>query len=143
LAQRKVLGRNRSDADERSEALLRRVGLAVHVKKYPHQLSGGQQQRGAIARSLAMNPVAMLFDEPTSALDPEMIGEVLDVMISLANEGMTMVVVSHEMTFARKVAKQVAFMDAGNIVHQLPTDQFFSDPPSERVRLFLKTTLSH
>jgi len=143
LAQRKVLGRNRSDADERSEALLRRVGLAVHVKKYPHQLSGGQQQRGAIARSLAMNPVAMLFDEPNSALDPEMIGEVLDVMISLANEGMTMVVVSHEMTFARKVAKQVAFMDAGNIVHQLPTDQFFSDPPSERVRLFLKTTLSH
>ena len=116
LAQRKVLGRSASQARAKSLALLERVGMQAHAHKYPSQLSGGQQQRVAIARALAMDPIAMLFDEPTSALDPEMVTEVLDVMVSLAREGMTMMCVTHEMGFARKVANRVIFMDGGSIV---------------------------
>ena len=143
LAPRRVLGVLRSEADSQGMALLRRVGLALHAQKYPGQLSGGQQQRGAIARSLAMNPAAMLFDEPTSALDPEMIQEVLDVMMELAAEGMTMIVVTHEMGFARAVADRVLFMDDGSIIADRPTDEFFDNPPSERARAFLSKTMSH
>ncbi|MGC1259634.1 MAG: amino acid ABC transporter ATP-binding protein, partial [Jannaschia helgolandensis] len=128
LAQEKVLGRGRKEAVVRAEKLLTRVGMEDHAKKYPSQLSGGQQQRIAIARSLAMDPIAMLFDEPTSALDPEMIKEVLDVMIELAQEGMTMMVVTHEMGFARKVADRVIFMDEGAIVEDRPTNDFFDNP---------------
>ena len=143
LAQEKVLGRSRSEAVARSEKLLARVGMADHVKKYPSQLSGGQQQRIAIARSLAMDPIAMLFDEPTSALDPEMIKEVLDVMVELAQEGMTMMVVTHEMGFARKVADRVIFMDEGAIIEDRPTTEFFDNPESERAKDFLSKILNH
>ena len=137
LAQVKVLGRSKDEALERGLKYLDRVGLLAHQDKFPSQLSGGQQQRVAIARALAMDPVAMLFDEPTSALDPEMIGEVLDVMVGLAQEGMTMMVVTHEMGFARKVADRIVFMDHGSIVEDSPKDEFFSAPRSERAREFL------
>jgi glutamate/aspartate transport system ATP-binding protein len=119
------------------------VGLAAHGDKHPGQLSGGQQQRVAIARALAMDPVCMLFDEPTSALDPEMINEVLDVMVELAREGMTMMCVTHEMGFARKVADRVVFMDEGRILEDAPTAEFFERPRSERSRLFLSKILTH
>ena len=143
LAQTKVLGRPESEAKQRGLQLLNRVGLDPHKDKYPGQLSGGQQQRVAIARALAMDPIAMLFDEPTSALDPEMINEVLDVMVELANEGMTMMVVTHEMGFARKVADRVIFMDAGTIVEDCTRDEFFSDMGnrSERAQHFLSKIL--
>jgi glutamate/aspartate transport system ATP-binding protein len=137
LAQVKVLGRSKEEAIARGLKYLDRVGLLAHQDKFPSQLSGGQQQRVAIARALAMDPVAMLFDEPTSALDPEMIGEVLDVMAGLAQDGMTMMVVTHEMGFARKVADRIVFMDHGRIVEDTPKDQFFSAPQSERAREFL------
>jgi glutamate/aspartate transport system ATP-binding protein len=137
LAQVKVLGRSKAEAVERGLAYLDRVGLLAHQDKYPNQLSGGQQQRVAIARALAMDPVAMLFDEPTSALDPEMIGEVLDVMVGLAQDGMTMMVVTHEMGFARKVADRIVFMDHGRIVEDTPKDAFFTAPQSDRAREFL------
>ncbi|MFC0254090.1 amino acid ABC transporter ATP-binding protein [Massilia consociata] len=137
LAQVKVLGRSKEQALEHGLAYLDRVGLLAHKDKFPSQLSGGQQQRVAIARALAMDPVAMLFDEPTSALDPEMIGEVLDVMVGLAQDGMTMMVVTHEMGFARKVADRIVFMDHGSIVEDSPTEAFFSAPRSERAREFL------
>jgi glutamate/aspartate transport system ATP-binding protein len=143
LAPRRVLGLSRPEAESRGMALLRRVGLGLHAQKYPSQLSGGQQQRGAIARSLAMGPAAMLFDEPTSALDPEMIQEVLDVMTELASEGMTMIVVTHEMGFARAVADRVLFMDDGRIIMDGPTDEFFDSPPSERARAFLSKCIGH
>jgi glutamate/aspartate transport system ATP-binding protein len=143
LAQQKVLGRGRDEAIAKAERLLLRVGLEAHAQKFPGQLSGGQQQRVAIARALAMDPICMLFDEPTSALDPEMITEVLDVMIALAREGMTMMVVTHEMGFARKVAHRVVFMDSGEIVEDAPTTDFFEKPRSERAQLFLSKILSH
>ena len=143
LAQIKVLGRNPKAAEEKGMKLLERVGLGAHAQKYPGQLSGGQQQRVAIARALAMNPIAMLFDEPTSSLDPEMINEVLDVMVTLAKEGMTMIVVTHEMGFARKVANRVVFMDKGEIVEDAPTAEFFGKPRSERAQLFLSKILQH
>jgi glutamate/aspartate transport system ATP-binding protein len=143
LAQLKVLGRDTAEADARATKLLERVGLAAHADKFPGQLSGGQQQRVAIARALAMDPICMLFDEPTSALDPEMIGEVLDVMVELAREGMTMMVVTHEMGFARKVAHRVIFMDQGEIVEDAPAAQFFAAPASERARTFLARILHH
>ena len=143
LGQMKVLGRSRADASAKSEALLKRVGMSTHAGKFPGQLSGGQQQRVAIARGLAMDPVAMLFDEPTSALDPEMINEVLDVMVRLAHEGMTMMVVTHEMGFARKVAHRVIFMDNGEIVEDAPKDAFFGSPRSERAQVFLSKILQH
>ncbi len=143
LAQVKVLGRSREEANAKSNALLKRVGMEEHSAKFPGQLSGGQQQRIAIARGLAMDPIAMLFDEPTSALDPEMINEVLDVMVELAQEGMTMMVVTHEMGFARKVAHRVIFMDAGEIVEDAPKEEFFGSPRSERAQLFLSKILHH
>ncbi len=143
LAQMKVLGRSREEATERGLALLDRVGLLKHASKHPGQLSGGQQQRVAIARALAMDPVCMLFDEPTSALDPEMINEVLDVMVGLAREGMTMMVVTHEMGFARKVADRVVFMEAGEILEDAKKDEFFNSPRSERAQQFLSKILSH
>lgn len=143
LAQEKVLKRRHDEAVARSEKLLARVGMADHAHKYPSQLSGGQQQRIAIARSLAMDPIAMLFDEPTSALDPEMIKEVLDVMVELAHEGMTMMVVTHEMGFARKVADRVIFMDEGAIIEDRPTADFFDNPESDRAKDFLSKILSH
>ncbi len=143
LAQEKVLGRSRGEATAKGMALLERVGLKDQAEKYPGQLSGGQQQRVAIARALAMDPIAMLFDEPTSALDPEMINEVLDVMVALAKDGMTMMVVTHEMGFARKVAHRVVFMDKGEIVEDAPTDDFFGKPRSERAQLFLSKILHH
>lgn len=143
LAQEKVLKRSRSEAEERAQKLLARVGMSDHSAKYPSQLSGGQQQRIAIARSLAMDPIAMLFDEPTSALDPEMIKEVLDVMVELAQEGMTMMVVTHEMGFARKVADRVIFMDEGAIVEDRPTQEFFDAPQSDRAKDFLSKILNH
>ena len=143
LAQQKVLGRGRDEAVAKAEALLERVGLAAQIDKYPGSLSGGQQQRVAISRALAMDPVAMLFDEPTSALDPEMISEVLDVMVELAREGMTMMVVTHEMGFARKVAQRVVFMDEGRIVEDRPTEDFFGDPESPRAQDFLSKILNH
>jgi glutamate/aspartate transport system ATP-binding protein len=143
LAQMKVLGRGREESKERGMKLLDRVGLREHAHKYPGQLSGGQQQRVAIARALAMDPIAMLFDEPTSALDPEMISEVLDVMIALAKEGMTMAVVTHEMGFANKVANRVVFMDRGQIVEDAPTAEFFQKPRSERAQVFLSKILQH
>jgi len=143
LGQIKVLGRSRADASAKSAALLKRVGMSTHADKFPGQLSGGQQQRVAIARGLAMDPVAMLFDEPTSALDPEMINEVLDVMVQLAHEGMTMMVVTHEMGFARKVAHRVIFMDNGEIVEDAPKDEFFGSPRSERAQVFLSKILQH
>ena len=143
LAQQKVLGRGREEATAKGMKLLERVGLTEHAQKFPAQLSGGQQQRVAIARALAMDPIAMLFDEPTSALDPEMISEVLDVMVDLAREGMTMMVVTHEMGFARKVANRVIFMDRGEIVEDAKKDEFFGQPRSERAQQFLSKILSH
>ena len=143
LAPMRVRRQPRAQAQERARELLERVGLADQAFKRPPQLSGGQQQRVAIARALAMDPKIMLFDEPTSALDPEMINEVLDVMKSLAAEGMTMLVVTHEMGFARSVADRVVFMDAGQIVEEAPPAQFFSAPDSERARDFLSKILSH
>ena len=143
LAQMKVLGRGREEATERGLKLLDRVGLLKHADKFPGQLSGGQQQRVAIARALAMDPICMLFDEPTSALDPEMINEVLDVMVQLAKEGMTMMVVTHEMGFAKKVADRVIFMDAGEIIENLPAEEFFGKPHTDRAQKFLSKILSH
>jgi len=137
LAQVQVLKRSRDEATANGLKYLDRVGLLAHQDKYPAQLSGGQQQRVAIARALAMDPVAMLFDEPTSALDPEMVGEVLDVMAALAQEGMTMMVVTHEMGFARRVADRVVFMDEGRIVEDSPVEAFFDAPRSDRARDFL------
>jgi glutamate/aspartate transport system ATP-binding protein len=141
LAQVKVLKRNKEEARQKGLKLLERVGLSAHANKHPGQLSGGQQQRVAIARALCMDPIAMLFDEPTSALDPEMINEVLDVMVELANEGMTMMVVTHEMGFARKVANRVIFMDDGKIVEDSPKDDFFNNPQSDRAKDFLAKIL--
>jgi glutamate/aspartate transport system ATP-binding protein len=143
LGQIKVLGRSEDEARQKGTMLLERVGLAAHQDKYPGQLSGGQQQRVAIARALSMDPIAMLFDEPTSALDPEMINEVLDVMVELAREGMTMMVVTHEMGFARKVAHRVIFMDAGRVVEDAKTEEFFGTPRSERAQIFLSKILQH
>jgi len=143
LAQVKVLGRSPEEATQKGLKLLERVGLAAHKDKYPGQLSGGQQQRVAIARALAMDPIAMLFDEPTSALDPEMINEVLDVMVELAKEGMTMMVVTHEMGFARKVAHRVVFMDRCEIVEDASKEDFFGKPRSERAQQFLSKILHH
>jgi glutamate/aspartate transport system ATP-binding protein len=143
LGQVKVLGRAEAEAEERGMKLLKRVGLVDQAAKYPAQLSGGQQQRVAIARALAMDPIAMLFDEPTSALDPEMINEVLDVMVVLAEEGMTMMVVTHEMGFAKKVADRIIFMDEGHIVEDATTEDFFGTPRSERAQTFLSKILSH
>ncbi|MGZ8210953.1 MAG: amino acid ABC transporter ATP-binding protein [Burkholderiales bacterium] len=143
LGQVKVLGRSRDEARAKSKALLKRVGLEAHANKYPGELSGGQQQRVAIARGLAMDPIAMLFDEPTSALDPEMINEVLDVMVELAQEGMTMMVVTHEMGFAHKVAHRVVFMDEGEIVEDATKEAFFGSPRSERAQVFLSKILHH
>ncbi len=137
LGQIKVLGRSKDEATERGLHYLDRVGLLAHQDKFPAQLSGGQQQRVAIARALAMDPIAMLFDEPTSALDPEMINEVLDVMVGLAQEGMTMMVVTHEMGFARKVASRVVFMDQGAILEDSSKEEFFHAPQTERARDFL------
>jgi glutamate/aspartate transport system ATP-binding protein len=143
LPQVKILGRSRGEADARAVKLLERMGLPAQADKFPAQLSGGQQQRVAIARALAMDPVAMLFDEPTSALDPEMINEVLDVMVALAQDGMTMAVVTHEMGFARRVANRVVFMDQGTIVEDAPKEEFFGTPRSERAQLFLSKILQH
>ncbi|MFD4528630.1 amino acid ABC transporter ATP-binding protein [Streptomyces sp. NPDC058470] len=143
LAQTKVRGRKREEADKRSHELLDRVGLASQAPKYPAQLSGGQQQRVAIARALAMDPKALLFDEPTSALDPEMINEVLEVMQQLARDGMTMVVVTHEMGFARSAANRVVFMSDGRIVEDRTPEEFFTNPRSERAKDFLSKILKH
>ena len=143
LAQEKVLARSHDAAMTKGMALLERVGLTEQAHKYPAELSGGQQQRVAIARALAMDPIAMLFDEPTSALDPEMISEVLDVMVDLAREGMTMMVVTHEMGFASKVAHRVIFMDQGEIVEDASKSDFFEKPRSERAQKFLSKILSH
>ncbi len=145
LAQVRVLGRNPADAEARGRQLLERVGLSAQRDKRPAQLSGGQQQRVAIARALAMDPAVMLFDEPTSALDPEMVGEVLDVMVGLANEGMTMMCVTHEMGFARRVADRVIFMDEGRILEDCPTEQFFGEAGARapRAQEFLARVLPH
>jgi glutamate/aspartate transport system ATP-binding protein len=143
LGQIKVLGRSEAEARDKGLKLLERVDLLAHKDKYPGQLSGGQQQRVAIARALSMDPIAMLFDEPTSALDPEMINEVLDVMVELAREGMTMMVVTHEMGFARKVAHRVIFMDTGRIVEDAKKEAFFGTPRSERAQQFLSKILHH
>ncbi len=143
LAPVRVRGLPRKQAEERARALLKRVGIAEKAESFPAFLSGGQQQRVAIARALAMNPKIMLFDEPTSALDPEMIKEVLDVMRGLAQEGITMVVVTHEMGFAREVAHRVIFMDQGLIVEEAPAREFFSRPREERTRQFLSKILQH
>jgi glutamate/aspartate transport system ATP-binding protein len=143
LAQKIVLNRPAPEATDKARALLERVGLKAQAEKYPGQLSGGQQQRVAIARALAMDPIAMLFDEPTSALDPEMINEVLDVMTELAKEGMTMMCVTHEMGFARRVADRVVFIDGGLIIEDRPTADFFDNPGSERAATFLSKILHH
>ncbi|MFC8010580.1 amino acid ABC transporter ATP-binding protein [Streptomyces cinereoruber] len=143
LAQVKVRKRKKEEADRRSRELLARVGLAAQADKYPAQLSGGQQQRVAIARALAMDPKALLFDEPTSALDPEMINEVLEVMRQLARDGMTMVVVTHEMGFARSAAHRVVFMADGSIVEATTPEEFFTAPRSERAKDFLSKILKH
>ena len=145
LAQVKVLGRSPGEALAHGLKYLERVGLSAHKDKFPGQLSGGQQQRVAIARALSMDPIVMLFDEPTSALDPEMVGEVLDVMVQLANEGMTMMCVTHEMGFARKVSNRVIFMDQGKIVEDCPKDDFFNKPEerSPRAKDFLSKILAH
>lgn len=143
LGQMKVLGRSPDEAEKKALQLLDRVGLSVQARKFPGQLSGGQQQRVAIARALCMDPMAMLFDEPTSALDPEMVNEVLDVMVALAGDGMTMMVVTHEMGFARKVSDRVIFMDSGKIVEDCNTDEFFGAPRSPRAQEFLSKILSH
>jgi glutamate/aspartate transport system ATP-binding protein len=136
-----VLGRSKDEAAVKALKLLDRVGLSAHADKFPGQLSGGQQQRVAIARALSMDPIAMLFDEPTSALDPEMINEVLDVMVELAQEGMTMMCVTHEMGFARKVAHRVIFMDHGLIVEDDKKEDFFANPKSDRAKDFLAKIL--
>lgn len=141
IGPRKILKRNQAEATRQARQLLARVGLESQADKYPGQLSGGQQQRVAIVRALAMNPIVMLFDEPTSALDPEMVSEVLEVMVELAREGMTMMVVTHEMGFARKVADRVIFMDAGEIVEDRSKEEFFQNPRSERARQFLSKIL--
>jgi glutamate/aspartate transport system ATP-binding protein len=143
IAQEKVLRRGRDEARAKAFALLDRVGLRSQAAKYPGQLSGGQQQRVAIARALAMDPIAMLFDEPTSALDPEMINEVLDVMTELAREGMTMMCVTHEMGFARRVAHRVLFLDQGEIVEDRQTADFFEAPETDRAKAFLSKILNH
>ena len=146
IAQVKVLGRSEEEARERGLKMLDRVGLLAHKDKFPGQLSGGQQQRVAIARALSMDPIVMLFDEPTSALDPEMVGEVLDVMVQLANEGMTMMVVTHEMGFARKVANRVIFIDVGGrILEDCSKDEFFNHPENRQPRTkdFLSKILAH
>ncbi|MDO6387060.1 MULTISPECIES: amino acid ABC transporter ATP-binding protein [unclassified Uliginosibacterium] len=143
IGQVKVLGRSQDEANERGMKLLDRVGIKSHANKFPGELSGGQQQRVAIARALSMDPICMLFDEPTSALDPEMISEVLDVMVDLAHEGMTMMVVTHEMGFARKVAHRVVFMDQGKIVEDASKDEFFGQPRSDRAQQFLSKILNH
>ncbi len=143
LGQTKVLGRSEDAARAKAMKMLERVGLTAHAEKYPGRLSGGQQQRVAIARALVMDPICMLFDEPTSALDPEMINEVLDVMVELAKEGMTMMVVTHEMGFAKKVANRVIFMDAGEIVEDAQKDDFFGHPRSDRAQQFLSKILTH
>ncbi len=145
LAQIKVLGRSKEEALAHGLKYLDRVGLSAHKDKFPGQLSGGQQQRVAIARALSMDPIVMLFDEPTSALDPEMVGEVLDVMVQLANEGMTMMCVTHEMGFARKVSNRVIFMDQGKIVEDCQKDDFFDKPQdrSQRAKEFLSKILAH
>jgi glutamate/aspartate transport system ATP-binding protein len=143
LAQEKVLGRTRGEAEAKGLRLLDRVGLAEHAQKHPGQLSGGQQQRVAIARALAMDPIIMLFDEPTSALDPEMVNEVLDVMVALGKDGMTMMVVTHEMGFARKVADRVIFMDKGEIVEDATKEEFFGAPRSARAQQFLSKILQY
>ncbi len=145
IAQIKVLDRSKSDALARGLKMLDRVGLMAHKDKFPGQLSGGQQQRVAIARALSMDPIVMLFDEPTSALDPEMVGEVLDVMVKLAQEGMTMMVVTHEMGFAKKVSHRVIFMDQGKIVEDCKKDEFFGDPDARtpRAKEFLSKILQH
>ena len=143
LGQLKVRKRSRAEADKRAMELLDRVGVANQAAKMPSQLSGGQQQRVAIARALAMDPKVMLFDEPTSALDPEMINEVLDVMVGLAKDGMTMVVVTHEMGFARKAAQRVLFMAEGEIVEEATPEKFFTDPQSTRAKDFLSKVLTH
>jgi len=143
LAQVHALKRRRDEAEARARELLDRVGLSQRADARPANLSGGQQQRVAIARALALDPKAMLFDEPTSALDPEMISEVLDVMVELAGEGMTMIVVTHEMGFARSVADRIVFMDRSEIVEDTPTDQFFSTPKSQRAQEFLSKVLAH
>ncbi len=145
IAQVKVLGRSSDDAAARGLKMLDRVGLMAHKDKFPGQLSGGQQQRVAIARALSMDPIVMLFDEPTSALDPEMVGEVLDVMVLLAKEGMTMMVVTHEMGFAKRVSHRVIFMDAGKIVEDCKRDEFFGNPDarSPRAKEFLSKILQH
>ena len=145
LAQIKVLGRSTADAKTRGLKMLDRVGLSAHKDKFPGQLSGGQQQRVAIARALSMDPIVMLFDEPTSALDPEMVGEVLDVMVQLANEGMTMMCVTHEMGFAKRVSNRVIFMDAGKIIEDCSSSDFFNKPEerSPRAKDFLAKILQH
>jgi glutamate/aspartate transport system ATP-binding protein len=143
LAPMKALKRSRVEAESRAHALLEQVGLRDFADRYPASLSGGQQQRVAIARALAMDPIAMLFDEPTSALDPEMINEVLDVMTGLARAGMTMIVVTHEMGFARRVADRVVFMDQGLIIEDTPKDAFFDHPRTERAAQFLSRILHH
>lgn len=143
IGQVKVLGRSEEEATEKGLKYLDRVGLLAHKDKFPGQLSGGQQQRVAIARALSMDPIAMLFDEPTSALDPEMINEVLDVMVGLAQEGMTMMVVTHEMGFAKKVANRVIFMDKGYVVEDCTKEEFFGSPRSERARDFLAKIITH
>ncbi len=143
LAQLKVLKRSVEEADQKTIQLLERVGLADQALKFPAQLSGGQQQRVAIARALAMDPIAMLFDEPTSALDPEMINEVLDVMVELAKDGMTMIVVTHEMGFARRVANRIVFMDEGRIEEDCSTDDFFDSQRGVRAQAFLSKILHH
>jgi glutamate/aspartate transport system ATP-binding protein len=143
LAQIQVLGRSKEDALKRGMKMLDRVGLMVQKDKFPGQLSGGQQQRVAIARALSMDPIVMLFDEPTSALDPEMVGEVLDVMVKLAEEGMTMMCVTHEMGFARKVSHRVIFMDRGEIVEDATKAEFFGQPRSDRAQQFLAKILQH
>ena len=139
----KVKGVKKGDAEKRGKELLERVGISTQADKYPAQLSGGQQQRVAIARALAMDPMVMLFDEPTSALDPEMINEVLDVMTTLAREGMTMVVVTHEMGFARRAADRVVFMDDGRVVEQATPEEFFTNAQSPRAQDFLSKILAH
>ncbi len=143
IAQTKVLKRSKAVAEEKARSLLARVGLSGHIEKHPAQLSGGQQQRVAIARALALDPEVMLFDEPTSALDPEMVNEVLDVMTGLAQQGMTMVCVTHEMGFARSVANRILFMDDGEIVETADATKFFDDPQSDRAKSFLAKVLKH
>jgi glutamate/aspartate transport system ATP-binding protein len=143
IAQVKVLNRSKDEATKRGLKMLDRVGLIAQKDKFPGQLSGGQQQRVAIARALSMDPIVMLFDEATSALDPEMVGEVLDVMVLLAKEGMTMMVVTHEMGFARKVSHRVIFMDRGEIVEDATKEEFFGQPRSERAQQFLAKIIQH